>query len=121
VLLILQLLAQDPCVTVQCLEEQTEIYHSGPGNAFKVPDVRPHHERDDVVASQLYLKQKFVPILVEAGLLYEVHVFVDTFAAPPDAVGHTVLTLAAELHAAAVVVAANDGVADEEVRWPFHV
>lgn len=30
----------------------------GPGNAFKVPDVRPHHERDDVVASQLYLKQK---------------------------------------------------------------
>ncbi len=56
-----------------------------------------------------------MPQLEAARLLYEMHVFVDTFNAPADAVGGTVLSLAADLRAAAVVVAANDGVADKEV------
>lgn len=61
---------------------------------------------------------RLVPMLEGARALFEVHVFVDTFGAPPQAVGHTVLDLAANLKAAAVVVAANDGVADEEVPFP---
>ena len=58
-------------------------------------------------------------MLEGARALYEVHVFVDTYGAPPEAVGHTVLDLAANVKAAAVVVAANDGVADEEVPLPL--
>lgn len=49
-------------------------------------------------------------MLKAARLLYEVHMFVDTWNAPPDAVGATWLRLAADLKAAAVVLGANDRV-----------
>lgn len=42
------------------------------------------------------------------------HVYVDTWNAPPEAIGATVLRSAAELQAFAVVLASND-----QVRMPF--
>lgn len=49
-------------------------------------------------------------MLKAARLLYEVHMFVDTWNAPPDAVGTTWLRLAADLKAAAVVLSASSKV-----------
>ena len=49
---------------------------------------------------------RLLPLL--EGLLYEVHIFVDTENAPPDAIGSTLLRLATKLGASAVVLAAND-------------
>lgn len=103
------------CHVCKCLEDPTEIYISGPGNSFKVNDLHgKHHEHEDVVKAQHRIKERLVPLLEHAKVMYEVLIFVDTLAAPPDAVGSTVLQEASAYNACALVIAANDGVADLE-------
>lgn len=58
--------------------------------------------------SFLVWPSRLIPLLENAGLFYEVHIFVDTENAPGDAIGTTVLKLGHELNATAVVLAAND-------------
>lgn len=46
-------------LTVHCSDCQ--IYHSGPGNAYSLHE-EPHHERQDVLRAQSYIKEKCASI-----------------------------------------------------------
>lgn len=85
-----------------------QVYCHGPDDALPI-DEQPHHVREDVLQAQALIKAKLLPLL-ESGpqLFYDVHIYVDTWNAPPEAVGTTILRLATELRAAAVVLATND-------------
>lgn len=101
---------------VRCLTTPSEVYHPGPGNAIPV-DEQPHHERQDVMHAQQLIKKRLLPLIEEdSRLFYSVHVYVDTWNAPPEAVGTTVLRSAAELQAFAVVLASNDQMGWDPLR-----
>ncbi len=46
-------------LTVHC--SNCQIFHSGPGNAYSLHE-EPHHERQDVLRAQSYIKEKCTSI-----------------------------------------------------------
>lgn len=93
---------------LKCMPPSLEVYHGVPGTSFNVHTATLEQSRSDVEAVGNLIRARYLPLLEERQLKYQIHIYAETLDAPAQALGYKISQVADEVNAIVVVLASHN-------------
>ena len=106
---------------VKSLKPPMEVFHPGPGTAYSFSQPGKHHEEAKILAAKKAIESRFVPVLDEKFVPYEIHLFAENHDAKAEKIGQTILKCAEGLETDLVVIARHNQGSEEKDRFTGNV
>jgi nucleotide-binding universal stress UspA family protein len=98
-----------------------EVFHPGPGTAYSFSQPGKHHEEAKILAAKKAIERRFVPVLEEKFVPYEIHLFAENHDAKAEKIGQTILKCADTIQTELVVIARHNKDSQEKDRFVGNV
>lgn len=92
----------------KALKPPIEIYHGLPGTSYQFNQPGAHDEQEIIAAAKAAIEARYLPILRERMVPYELHLYAENKDASPQNIAGIILKEIEERDAAIVVIAAHN-------------
>jgi len=99
---------------IPSLKPPMEVYHGLPGTSYSFSSPGKHNEDERISAAKSAIEARFLPILKEKMVPYELHLYAERHDVTPTRVGEIILNCVEERDATLVVLASHNKPTDRD-------